>query len=51
VSGDGEGWFLIKASPDLRRQIEARPREWPAFASRFWLRSKWIATSIIMSRK
>jgi pyrroloquinoline quinone biosynthesis protein B len=25
VSGDGEAWFLINASPDLRQQIEARP--------------------------
>jgi pyrroloquinoline quinone biosynthesis protein B len=25
VSGDGEDWFLINASPDLRQQIEARP--------------------------
>src|SRR6266404_9267543 len=25
VSGDGERWFLINASPDLRQQIEARP--------------------------
>ena len=24
VSGDGERWFLINASPDLRQQIEAR---------------------------
>src|ERR1700754_151137 len=25
VSGDGERWFLINASPDLRQQIDARP--------------------------
>src|SRR4029453_14465264 len=25
VSGDGERWFLINASPDLRQQIQARP--------------------------
>ncbi|WIM10261.1 MAG: Coenzyme PQQ synthesis protein B [Enhydrobacter sp.] len=25
VSGDGERWFLVNASPDLRQQIEARP--------------------------
>jgi pyrroloquinoline quinone biosynthesis protein B len=25
LSGDGERWFLINASPDLRQQIEARP--------------------------
>src|SRR6267154_4387157 len=25
ISGDGERWFLINASPDLRQQIEARP--------------------------
>ena len=24
MSGDGERWFLINASPDLRQQIEAR---------------------------
>ena len=34
VSGDGERWFLINASPDLRQQIEAReilhPRRGPA---------------------
>src|SRR3712207_1823942 len=24
-SGDGERWFLINASPDLRQQIEAAP--------------------------
>jgi pyrroloquinoline quinone biosynthesis protein B len=25
VSGDGQRWFLINASPDLRQQIDARP--------------------------
>jgi pyrroloquinoline quinone biosynthesis protein B len=25
LSGDGERWFLINASPDLRQQIQARP--------------------------
>lgn len=25
VSGDGERWFLVNASPDLRQQIEAHP--------------------------
>src|SRR4030088_418778 len=30
VSGDGERWFLINASPDLRQQIEARPLLLPA---------------------
>ena len=24
VSGDGERWFVINASPDLREQIQAR---------------------------
>jgi len=29
-SGDGEGWFLINASPDLRFQIEANPELQPS---------------------
>jgi pyrroloquinoline quinone biosynthesis protein B len=29
VSGDGESWFLINASPEIRAQIEAFPRLWP----------------------
>ena len=30
VSGDGEGWFLLNASPDLRFQIEANPELQPS---------------------
>jgi len=29
VSGDGEGWFLLNASPDLRFQIESNPELQP----------------------
>ena len=29
VSGDGESWFLINASPEVRAQIEAFPGLWP----------------------
>jgi pyrroloquinoline quinone biosynthesis protein B len=34
ISGDGERWFLINASPDLRQQIEARPILQPSRALR-----------------
>jgi pyrroloquinoline quinone biosynthesis protein B len=34
VSGDGDRWFLINASPDLRQQIEARPILHPRGARR-----------------
>ena len=29
VTGDGEGWLLIGASPDLRQQISQTPALWP----------------------
>jgi pyrroloquinoline quinone biosynthesis protein B len=29
VSGDGESWLLINASPEIRGQIEATPALWP----------------------
>jgi pyrroloquinoline quinone biosynthesis protein B len=29
VSADGESWFLINASPEIRAQIEASPELWP----------------------
>jgi pyrroloquinoline quinone biosynthesis protein B len=29
VSGDGEAWFLLNASPEIRAQIEAFPDLWP----------------------
>jgi pyrroloquinoline quinone biosynthesis protein B len=29
VSGDGDSWFLINASPEIRAQIEAFPGLWP----------------------
>ncbi len=29
VSGDGESWFLVNASPEIRAQIEAFPGLWP----------------------
>jgi len=29
ISGDGESWFLINASPEIRAQIEACPELWP----------------------
>jgi pyrroloquinoline quinone biosynthesis protein B len=29
VSGDGESWFLINASPEIRAQIEGFPGLWP----------------------
>jgi pyrroloquinoline quinone biosynthesis protein B len=34
VSGDGQRWFLINASPDLRQQIEARPMLHPQGGAR-----------------
>ncbi len=29
ISGDGQSWFLVNASPDLARQIERTPVLWP----------------------
>jgi pyrroloquinoline quinone biosynthesis protein B len=29
VSGDGESWFLLNASPEIRAQIESFPGLWP----------------------
>ncbi|MEA2772426.1 MAG: pyrroloquinoline quinone biosynthesis protein [Acetobacteraceae bacterium] len=29
VSGDGESWLLVGASPDLRQQLSQTPRLWP----------------------
>ena len=29
ISADGESWFLINASPEIRAQIEACPELWP----------------------
>jgi pyrroloquinoline quinone biosynthesis protein B len=29
VSGDGEGWLIVGASPDLRQQISQTPALWP----------------------
>jgi pyrroloquinoline quinone biosynthesis protein B len=29
VSGDGEAWFLLNASPEVRSQIESFPELWP----------------------
>ena len=29
MSADGERWFLLHASPDVRQQIDAFPRLWP----------------------
>src|SRR3954453_16931819 len=29
VTGDGEHWLLLGASPDVRAQIEAAPALWP----------------------
>jgi pyrroloquinoline quinone biosynthesis protein B len=29
VSGDGESWVVVGASPDLRQQILLTPRLWP----------------------
>jgi pyrroloquinoline quinone biosynthesis protein B len=34
VSGDGDGWLIIGASPDLRQQILQTPRLWPRVAGR-----------------
>jgi len=34
LSGDGEKWFLVNASPDVRAQIEAFKPLWPPAASR-----------------
>jgi pyrroloquinoline quinone biosynthesis protein B len=34
VSGDGDAWFLLNASPDLRYQIEATPELHPRDAGR-----------------
>jgi len=32
VSADGESWFLINASPEIRQQIESFPALWPRSA-------------------
>jgi pyrroloquinoline quinone biosynthesis protein B len=29
ISGDGESWFLLNASPEIREQIESFPPLWP----------------------
>jgi pyrroloquinoline quinone biosynthesis protein B len=29
ISGDGESWLLVNASPEIRAQIEAAPMLWP----------------------
>jgi pyrroloquinoline quinone biosynthesis protein B len=29
ISGDGQSWFLVNASPEIRAQIEAFPGLWP----------------------
>jgi pyrroloquinoline quinone biosynthesis protein B len=34
VTGDGEGWLLIGASPDIRQQLSNTPRLWPRGAGR-----------------
>jgi pyrroloquinoline quinone biosynthesis protein B len=34
VSGDGESWLLVGASPDLRQQLSQTPRLWPRTGSR-----------------
>lgn len=43
VSGDGEAWFLLNASPDLRQQIESTPQLQP----RHGLRSSPIAGVVL----
>ena len=34
VSGDGESWLIVGASPDLRQQISANPLLWPRTGGR-----------------
>ncbi len=34
VTGDGQFWFLIGASPDLRQQLSQTPQLWPPAAGR-----------------
>lgn len=34
ITGDGESWLLIGASPDLRQQISQTPQLWPRTAGR-----------------
>ena len=34
VTGDGENWLLLGASPDLRQQLSETPRLWPRRAGR-----------------
>jgi pyrroloquinoline quinone biosynthesis protein B len=34
VTGDGAGWLLVGASPDLRQQLSQTPRLWPRTAGR-----------------
>jgi pyrroloquinoline quinone biosynthesis protein B len=34
VSGDGESWLIVGASPDMRQQISETPRLWPRVPGR-----------------
>jgi len=34
ITGDGEGWLIVGASPDLRQQISQTPPLWPRIAGR-----------------
>jgi pyrroloquinoline quinone biosynthesis protein B len=34
VTGDGEGWLVVGASPDLRQQLSQTPLLWPRFEGR-----------------
>jgi len=47
VSGDGHGWFLLNASPDLRLQIEANPELQPS--SKFGRRNTPIRGIVLTS--
>ena len=47
VSGDGESWALLNASPDLRAQIMARRQLQPRDPSRFGLRDTPISTVLL----
>lgn len=47
VSGDGESWALLNASPDIRAQIMARPQLQPRDPARFGLRDTPISAVLV----
>ena len=47
ISGDGESWALLNASPDIRQQIMSRPQLQPRDPARHGLRDTPISTVLL----